>query len=134
MIKDYIENIDSILKNGNIEKIKIERTNLLKDIIFNSWKFSDKLFIKFIDNFYNSNFNFDDLIMKTQDMIYRINLIVNKLLIPKYNFDNAIDISSLLLDIMEEEDLDFYSAVSYDDNDKEIIEEFDSVITNNIKI
>lgn len=120
----YIFNIKDILAKGSVENVKIKRTDLLQDIILKS-NISDKLYESFKNNLYTSNLEIDDIPHKTQDMVYRIHLMVNELLVTKHQYTNPIDIS-FLLETFLDEGIDFFSAVDYDYNDKEILEEFDS--------
>ena len=124
MNKEYRNNIDYILNEGKIENISLENLDILKNII-NDDKLSEKIYNEFKTNFKES-FE-DEYLMKTQDLIYRLNLFVNKILIDKYNIKNLEDIK-IIVDQALNDGLDLYSAVSYDNSDIEILDNFEYII------
>ena len=65
--------------------------------------------------------------MKVQDLIYRLSLLVNKILIEKYNITELDSIKNIIDSAMDN-GIDLVSAVSYDESDKEILIEFEEII------
>ena len=123
MKNEYSNIVKSILENGTIEGIKIENLNLLKDVM-NDEEINDLLYKNYEKNFpIDSN----DTIMKTQDLVYRVNYCINNCLLKRYNPTDYVEIQSSIKNVIIK-DADFYSAVSYDDFDKEMIEEFDFLL------
>ncbi len=123
MKNEYSNIVKSILENGTIEGIKIENLNLLKDVM-NDEEINDLLYKNYENNFpIDSN----DTIMKTQDLVYRVNYCINNCLLKRYNPNDYVEIKSSIKNLIIK-DADFYSAVSYDDFDKEMIEEFDFLL------
>ena len=61
--------------------------------------------------------------------IKQLDMSINDWLIPMHNIKTYKDIKSTFMDLIFE-DIDLYSAVSYDESDKEIIDEFESIFSN----
>lgn len=125
MKKDYINNINSILNDGSVENISIKNIDILKSI-FLSDDIGDSLYKNFEKDFISSNHDIDDLYSKTEDLVYRIHLLVNEYLIPEHNLHDEHSIKEVINDMIDK-GADFYSAVSYDNSDNEIIEEYNLI-------
>lgn len=125
--KDFKENIDNILSGGNIEGKKIKQPDMLKQIS------KDKNLMHFFFLEFEMRYPYEDgldmLFCKTEDFIYRLDMAINDWLIPMHNIKTYKEIKSTLMDLIFE-DIDLYSAVSYDESDKEIIDEFESIFSN----
>lgn len=115
------ENIHSILKDKNVEGIPLKNINTLRDIL-NDKTLMNKFWKQFENNF-TANCDTDDFYMKTEDFIYRINLLVNDYIIPTYGDISNKAIKEKIEDMVNN-NIDLYSAVSYDDTDILIIEDF----------
>ena len=124
MIKkeEFMDILNDILIEGKVENIPLSNIDILKDIL----KDNDLTNLFFLE--FEKNYPYDDdiLVCKTQDFIYRLNLAVNEWLIPKHNLTNVEDIKSKLFDLVFD-DIDLYSAVNYNDFDKEIIQDFEEL-------
>lgn len=130
--KDFLSNVEDILNVGIIENKPLSNIDILKSIAKD-----DNLMNLFYLEF-ESNYPYEDgtdmLFCKTQDFIYRLNMAVNDWLIPMHGIDTLENIKSTLSDLIFK-DIDLYSAVSFDDSDKELIDEFESIFPNkDIKI
>ena len=125
--KDFKENIDNILSGGNIEGKKIKQPDILKQI--SKDKNLMHLFFLEFEMRYPYEDGLDMLFCKTEDFIYRLDMAINDWLIPMHNIKTYKDIKSTFMDLIFE-DIDLYSAVSYDESDKEIIDEFESIFSN----
>lgn len=125
--KDFKENIDNILSGGNIEGKKIKQPDMLKQI--SKDKNLMHLFFLEFEMRYPYEDGLDMLFCKTEDFIYRLDMSINDWLIPMHNIKTYKEIKSTLMDLIFE-DIDLYSAVSYDESDKEIIDEFESIFSN----
>ena len=123
--KYYIENINEILNNGIIEKQKLENTKLLKEILFDK-KLGKRIYQQFKNN-YETIGEDNMLYTKTQDLVYRLNYAINKWLIPMQKINDSEKIK-VIIEQLVENDVDLYSAVSYDESDKEMIEEFNYLL------
>lgn len=124
---DFKENIDNILSGGNIEGKKIKQPDILKQI--SKDKNLMNLFFLEFEMRYPYEDGLDMLFCKTEDFIYRLDMSINDWLIPMHNIKTYKDIKSTFMDLIFE-DIDLYSAVSYDESDKEIIDEFESIFSN----
>lgn len=125
--KDFKKNVKDILDAGFIENKPIRQLDLLKDIL----KDKNLMHLFFLE--FEHHFPYEDgldmLLSKTQDFVYRLDMAINDWLIPKYNLDDN-SIKSTLMDLIFE-DIDLYSAVSYDDSDLEIIKEYNDLLLPN---
>lgn len=128
MKKDYINNINSILNDGSVENVPIKNINILKSI-FLSDDIGNSLYKGFEKDFTSSNYNIDDLYCKTEDLVYRIHLLVNEYLIPTHDLHDDNSIKEVVKDLIDK-GADFYSSVSYDDSDNEIIEDYNLIYSN----
>ncbi len=128
MKNNYINNINSILNDGLIENIPIKNIDILKSI-FLSDNIGDALYKNFENDFNFSDHDIDDLYRKTEDLVYRIHLLVNEYLIPTHDLHDDNSIKEVVKDLIDK-GADFYSAVSFDDSDNEIIEEYNLMYSN----
>lgn len=122
--KVFKDNIDDILSMGIIENRTLTQIDILKDI-FKDDNLTHVFFINFENN-YPIEYESDDLFMKTQDFVYRLHYAINDWLMPMHNIVDIDDIKSILKDLING-DIDLYSAVSYDESDKEMLEEFEAI-------
>lgn len=123
MKKDYLQNINDILTEGIVEGQTLNNIDVLKEI-FNDTEINNLLYKNFKSNF-DFSFSYDDLYMKTQDLVYRVNILVDNLIVPLYGNKDFTKIKNEMKSFAQS-DIDLYSAVSYDDSDKEFIEELES--------
>ena len=125
--KDFLDNIKDIINVGIIENTPLSNIDILKDI-----SKDDNLMNLFYLEF-EKNYPYEDgedmLLCKTQDFVYRLNMAINDWLIPMHEINTIDNIKKTLIDLIFE-DIDLYSAVSYDKSDYELIEEFDSIFPN----
>lgn len=120
-IKQFNDNINDILDSGNIENISIPNVDLIKRIILNV-NLNKILFKKFKDN-YKSTYG-DDLenfYMKVQDLLYRLHLLINHILISSLDVTKEEDIFDAIYSYIVNDSLSLYDAVNYDDTDLEEI-------------
>mgnify|MGYP004557725319 FL=1 len=124
MKNNYKKNLDYILSDGKIENIPITNLDLIKDIL-NDNDLGEKIYEEFCNNL--EDISSDNCLMKVQDLIYRLSLLVNKILIEKYNITELDSIKNIIDSAMDN-GIDLVSAVSYDESDKEILIEFEEII------
>lgn len=124
MKNNYKKNLDYILSGGKIENILITNLDLIKDIL-NDNNLGEKIYEEFCNNL--EDISSDNCLMKVQDLIYRLSLLVNKILIEKYNITELDSIKNIIDSAMDN-GIDLVSAVSYDESDKEILTEFEDII------
>ena len=124
MKNNYKKNLDYILSGGKIENIPITNLDLIKDIL-NDNDLGEKIYEEFCNNL--EDISSDNCLMKVQDLIYRLSLLVNKILIEKYNITELDSIKNIIDSAMDN-GIDLVSAVSYDESDKEILIEFEDII------
>ena len=124
MKNNYKKNLDYILSGGKIENIRITNLDLIKDIL-NDNNLGEKIYEEFCNNL--EDISSDNCLMKVQDLIYRLSLLVNKILIEKYNITELDSIKNIIDSAMDN-GIDLVSAVSYDESDKEILIEFEEII------
>lgn len=120
-IKQFNDNINDILDSGNIENISIPNVDLIKRIILNV-NLNKVIFKKFKDN-YKSTYG-DDLenfYMKVQDLLYRLHLLINHILISSLDVTKEEDIFDVIYSYIVNDSLSLYDAVNYDDTDLEEI-------------
>lgn len=124
MKNNYKKNLDYILSGGKIENIPITNLDLIKDIL-NDNNLGEKIYEEFCNNL--EDISSDNCLMKVQDLIYRLSLLVNKILIEKYNITELDSIKNIIDSAMDN-GIDLVSAVSYVESDKEILIEFEEII------
>lgn len=118
-IKQFNNNINDILDNGNIESIPIPNADLIKSIVLDS-KLNKILFKKFKNN-YKSIYG-DDLenfYMKVQDLLYRLHLLINYILINNLDVNKEEVIYDAIYSYVINDSISLYDAVNYDDTDLE---------------
>lgn len=121
MKKQFKRNIFHILNDEKVENIPLRNIDILKYLI-NDNKLFDKMYNQFLREF-SQQFEIKDLYMKSEDFIYRLNLLVNDCIIPNYNMSK--DKIRNMIHYLVNSNIDLYSGVSYNDmDDREILEEF----------
>lgn len=125
MKQKYIDCINYILNDGVIENHSIENIDIIRNVL-NDSKVGNRIYENFMHNF-SLDFDEEDLSMKVQDLIYRINILVNECIIPKNNISDYDDIRKIIDETLNQ-DIDLYSAVSYDDTDNDLQDEFNSIL------
>lgn len=120
--KEFNDSINQILNEGTIENIKIPNVDSIRYIV-NNERINNKLYHEFCGH-YNTMFSDDSMIQcKLQDMIYRIHLL-------DYHFadNHAIasqdDIVRYINSSLDLKNDDLFDAVSYDESDLEIVQDF----------
>lgn len=119
--EQFKENISSILEDKNVESIPLKNIEIL-NYILNDKELLNQMYKHFEDNF-NLEFEDDDLYMKTEDFVYRLNMLVNDFVIPKYDFHDKEDIKNKVQELVDS-NIDLYSGVSYDESDRIVLDEF----------
>jgi len=66
--------------------------------------------------------NRDYILMKIQDMLYRLHLLVNYNFIERYGIIDNDNIRTAISILIDNDDIDFYDAVSFNDSDFEIVD------------
>ena len=114
--------INDIFNEKKIENRNISNIDILKSVV-NDKSINDSLYNGFINNYENEYGNDEsNLLMKLQDMVYRLHLLINYNIIDKYNLKDNNIIKDALEQLITNNTIDLYDAVSYDDSDYEIIE------------
>lgn len=125
MKEKYTDCINYILNDGIIENHNVENIDIIRNVL-NDSGVGNRIYENFMHNF-SLDFDEEDLSMKVQDLIYRINILVNDCIIPKNNISDYDDIRKIIDETLNQ-DIDLYSAVSYDDTDNELQDEFNSIL------
>lgn len=125
MKKEFLDNVWNILSEGVIENRPLSNIDILKNISKDD-NLMNLFYLEF-EKAYPMEEGTDMLFTKTQDFVYRLNMAVSDWLIPIHEIDTIDKIKSTFVDLICE-DIDLYSAVSYDESDKEIIEEFEFLL------
>lgn len=116
MKKDFIENIYYIIDEDIVFKNYFNNKDLLKKILKDKETFN-YMYEKFTYEF-NNFFEKDDLFMKTEDFVFRLDLLINKILIPN-GYTKIEDIRK----VITENNFDLYSTINYEFNE-EVLEDF----------
>ena len=118
-IEQFNININDILNNGKIENIPIPNVNMIKNIILES-NLNKQLFAKFKSNYeltYGNDLEY--FYMKVQDLLYRLHLLINLILVGKLDIDKEEYIYDAIYFYVTNDFLNLYDAVNYDDTDFE---------------
>ncbi len=120
--KDFKKTINEILTEGKIEGKDIKNIDTLKYLL-DDRKINKSLYDGFIKNYemeYGSNRDY--ILMKIQDMLYRLHLLVNYNFVERYGIIDKNNIRNAIIILIDNDDIDFYDAVSFDDSDFEIVD------------
>lgn len=123
--KDFNNCIIDILNQKHIENMPLDNIKTLKSVFSN--KEINKLLYKGFKEDYNNIYgeDLDYFLMKAQDMVYRIHLLVNCSLYDRYGINDKNTINDVILKLLQNNSISFYDGVSYDDSDYEIIDNHD---------
>lgn len=125
MKEKYTDCINYILNDGIIENHNIKNIDIIRNVL-NDSEVGNRIYENFMHNF-SLDFDEEDLAMKVQDLIYRINILINDCIISKNNISDYDDIRKIIDETLNQ-DIDLYSAVSYDDTDNDLQDEFNSIL------
>lgn len=118
-IEEFNNNINDILDEGKIENIPIPNVDMIKSIILES-NLNKILFDKFKRNYKSSHGNdLEYFYMKVQDLLYRLHLLINHILINKLDIDKEEYVYDAIYSYVINDSLTLYDAVNYDDTDLE---------------
>ncbi len=120
--KDFNKTINEVLNEGKIENQDIKNIDILRYLLEDK-KINKSLYDGFTKNYemeYGSNRDY--ILMKIQDMLYRLHLLVNYNFIERYGVVDNDAIKNSVSVLVDNEDIDFYDAVSFDDSDFEIVD------------
>ncbi len=123
-IEKFKSSIIKLLHSRKIEKNKINNSSSLLQIFLNN-KFVYQIYKDFNKNYDNLYGN--DLSLyycKIYDFIYRLDLLVTECF--NYNVDNLNEISNIILKFSNNPNVSLFDSVDFNENDLEIIQEFDS--------
>lgn len=130
MNREYFnQEITQILEDGKVENITINNCETIKKIILD-----DAINIPLFKNFklnYESTFDdLDSFVLKVQDLVYRLNIFVNNILIEN-GIKKEDELYDTILHCVTEDTIDFYSAVSYNEDDIFVMkDEYESEVFN----
>lgn len=120
--KDFNKTINEVLDEGKIENKDIKNIDTLRYILEDK-KINKCLYDGFTKNYemeYGSNREY--LLMKIQDILYRLHLLVNYNFVERYGVVDNDTIKNAVSILIDNENIDFYDAVSFDDSDFEIVD------------
>ena len=120
--KNFNKTINEVLDEGKIENKDIKNIDTLRYILEDK-KINKCLYDGFTKNYemeYGSNREY--LLMKIQDMLYRLHLLVNYNFVERYGVVDNDTIKNAVSILIDNENIDFYDAVSFDDSDFEIVD------------
>lgn len=120
--KDFKKTINEILTEGKIEGKDIKNIDTLKYLL-DDRKINKSLYDGLTKNYemeYGSNRDY--ILMKIQDMLYRLHLLVNYNFVERYGIIDKNNIRNAISILIDNDDIDFYDAVSFDDSDFEIVD------------
>lgn len=120
--KDFKKTINEILTEGKIEGKDIKNIDTLKYLL-DDRKINKSLYDGFTKNYeieYGSNRDY--ILMKIQYMLYRLHLLVNYNFVERYGIIDKNNIRNAISILIDNDDIDFYDAVSFDDSDFEIVD------------
>lgn len=112
----FNENIDSILNDGKIENISIPNIDEIKSIIMDEEL--NKLLYQVFKKNYESTYGDDTdyIYLKIQDLLYRLHLLINHILIEEYAIKDKNDIYDAVYNYVLDNSI-LYDSVNYDDSD-----------------
>ena len=118
-IEEFNNNINHILDEGKIENIPIPNADIIKSIILDN-NLNKILFDKFKRNYKSTYGNdLEYFYMKVQDLLYRLHLLINHILINKLDIDKEKYVYDAIYSYVINDSLTLYDAVNYDDTDLE---------------
>lgn len=117
--QDFNDNINSILDSGKIENISIPNTNIIKNIVLDN-NLNRLIYNDFMKNYQSEYGNDSDFfVMKIQDLLYRLHLLINHIIIDKFDVKDEGCIYDAVLSYVMADTINLYDAVNYNDTDLE---------------
>lgn len=114
--------INEILEDKKVESIPLDNLDILRELLFH--KRLNKKFYNGFENYYQGEFgkDLDYFVLKVQDMIYRLHLLVNHL-VDNVGYKDFDSIYNSICTFLKQNSISFYEAVNYNASDIEILEE-----------
>jgi len=121
-IESFNKNIEDILNIGSIENINISNIDMIKNITLND-DLNPIIYKQFMNNYKSEYGNDSDFfVMKIQDLLYRLHLLINHIFIDRYDIKDYDFIYDTIFYYIINDSLNLYDAVSYDDTDLKELE------------
>jgi len=118
-------NID-IFKIWNLkENCKDNGIESLRDLLERSDLFLKKFKEEYVMVFGNDK---DYLFMKVEDMVYRVNLIINSIIIDLYGITDKNTIKNAIVSLLDNHETYLFDGISYDSSDYEVIHDYNQDI------
>lgn len=70
----------------------------------------------------------DYLFMKVEDMVYRVNLIINSIIIDLYGITDKNTIKNAIVSLLDNHETYLFDGISYDSSDYEVIHDYNQDI------
>lgn len=114
--------INEILEDKKVESIPLDNLDILRELLFHQRL--NKKFYNGFEKYYQDEFgkDLDYFVLKVQDMIYRLQLLVNHL-VDNAGYKDFDSIYNSICTFLKQNSISFYEAVNYNASDIEILEE-----------
>lgn len=128
MKKLFDDAVRDIIDSKSVNNIPLKNIETIKYVLND--KDINKRIYKMFKEDYVVVFGNDKeyLFMKVEDMVYRVNLIINSIIIDLYGITDKNTIKNAIISLIDNHETYLFDAISYDSSDYEVIHDYNQDI------
>lgn len=128
MKKLFDDAVRDIIDSKSVNNIPLKNIETIKYVL-NDKDINKRIYKMFKEDYVVVFGNDKDyLFMKVEDMVYRVNLIINSIIIDLYGITDKNTIKSAIVSLLDNHETYLFDGISYDSNDYEVIHDYNQDI------
>lgn len=128
MKKLFDDAVRDIIDSKSVNNIPLKNIEIIKYVL-NDKDINKRIYKMFKEDYVVVFGNDKDyLFMKVEDMVYRVNLIINSIIIDLYGITDKNTIKSAIVSLLDNHETYLFDGISYDSSDYEVIHDYNQDI------
>ena len=128
MKKLFDDAVRDIIDSKSVNNIPLKNIETIKYVL-NDKDINKRIYKMFKEDYVVVFGNDKDyLFMKVEDMVYRVNLIINSIIIDLYGITDKNTIKSAIVSLLDNNETYLFDGISYDSSDYEVIHDYNQDI------
>ena len=128
MKKLFDDAVRDIIDSKSVNNIPLKNIETIKYVL-NDKDINKRIYKMFKEDYVVVFGNDKDyLFMKVEDMVYRVNLIINSIIIDLYGITDKNTIKSAIVSLLDNHETYLFDGISYDSSDYEVIHDYNQDI------
>jgi len=128
MKKLFDDAVRDIIDSKSVNNIPLKNIETIKYVL-NDKDINKRIYKMFKEDYVVVFGNDKDyLFMKVEDMVYRVNLIINSIIIDLYGITDKNTIKNAIVSLLDNHETYLFDGISYDSSDYEVIHDYNQDI------